>query len=67
MPGKGVGSAHGQLFCALLCLSEYVPSISPKGKRQFSRSIFDERLLPILHGEVIFSISGSEGKCLAKA
>lgn len=30
-------------------------------------SIFGERFLPILHSEVVFSISGCKGKCLAKS
>lgn len=39
-------------------LASVSPPSSQREKRQFSRSIFDERLLPILHSDVIFSISG---------
>lgn len=65
----GGGEQHvsvGSSSVLISALASVYPWSFPK-QRQFSRSIFDERLPPILHSGVIFSISGSEGKCLAKA
>lgn len=51
----------------LICTLVRVHAPSSQRERQFHPSILDERLLPTLHSGAIFSISASEGKCLAKA
>lgn len=53
------------LICTLLSMD------TPPSQREKAilpvRAIFDEQLHPPLHSEVLFSISGSGGKCLSEA